>query len=179
MRTLRLSVVVVITLLLAASAMGCMPSWQEDWDLETVYLPAVYVTGETKDSDIEDVLAWDASDPRLSGAVTVRERSKAYPPGRVGTGGEGPSAFVATKVYEVVNAGGRWSGTATGLHVGDPYVGMDTVLLRGEDAYDGLSAYLLYGWPDDDDHDYPTFRGLIFPDPMPVPPGVSEPLAEE
>lgn len=160
-------------LLLAGVASGCKPSWEADWDIETVYSPAVYVSGETTggtDGDARRLwFEWEASDPRLSGQVTVRDRTKTYPRGWQATGGAPPAAFVAAKTYEVVSDGGRWVGSATGLDLTEPEdIVLDTVILSGKGAYEGLTAYLLVDG--DPNWENPTFRGMLFPDAMPVAP---------
>jgi hypothetical protein len=176
MHAWRLTLAGTVILLLAASAIGCdgfVP--QEDWDIETVYLPAVYVSGETSGgTDGNDrglTFEWVASDPRLSGNVTTRARGRTFPPDFEAYGGAPPAVFVTARTYEVVNDGGRWVGTATGLDMTEPEdIVMDTVMLSGEGDYDGLTAYLLVDG--DPNWDAPTFSGLLFPGPMPSPPAV-------
>jgi hypothetical protein len=79
---------------------------------------------------------WVASDPRLSGSVVYTGNWHGYD----GTGG---MSVQATSVV-LVNDDGRWSGAGTALSAGD--FDMDTMILRGEGAYEGLTAYVMQDW---------------------------------
>jgi hypothetical protein len=74
--------------------------------------------------------------------------------------------------YELVNDGGRWTGTGTGLSIevadlphGQLAVG--TIQLSGEDGYEGLSALIHMDWSDG--FGPPVVYGIIFPGEMPYP----------
>ncbi len=95
----------------------------------------------------------DADDDRLDGTGSVRYNSSKYPfPVEVSAG-----------IYDFANEGGRWVGTMTAFVEPTMGIDRDTVILSGEGAYEGLSAYLLIDWsslPAD-------FIGAIFPGEMP------------
>jgi hypothetical protein len=103
---------------------------------------------------------WEASDPRLSGTATFWAIWHEYASGDF-------SVDASTRVVE--NDAGRWVGTATAL--AGPGIETDTVILHGEDAYEGLTAYVLI-----DFRVFPIeFVAAIFPGEMPPFP---EPAAE-
>ena len=96
--------------------------------------------------------SWDASDTRLTGEVTYIGNWREYP-------GAGFQVEGATRVLE--NDGGRWVGTATAL-VRDG-LNSDTIVLHGQDAYEGLTAYILMDWATEP----ATFVGAIFAGELP------------
>ena len=95
----------------------------------------------------------DADDDRLDGAGSARYNSSKYPfPVEVSTG-----------IYDFANEDGRWVGTYHAFVEPTMGIDRDTVILTGEGAYDGLSAYLLIDWSS-----LPAeFIGAIFPGEMP------------
>jgi hypothetical protein len=104
---------------------------------------------------------WEASDPRLSGTSTYTGSWLEYPSAELGVD-------ATTRVVE--NDEGRWVGTSTALT--GPDISTGTVILRGEGAYEGLTAYVLMDW-------HPlltpqaTFTAAIFPGEMPPFPELS------
>lgn len=95
---------------------------------------------------------WEASDPRLSGTASYTGNWQRY-------GAAGFQIEAGTRVLE--NDGGRWVGTTTALASDD--LNTDTVVLHGEDAYEGLTAYVLMDWTAN-----PTsFTAAVFPGEMP------------
>lgn len=95
----------------------------------------------------------DADDDRLDGTGSVRYNSSKYPfPLEVQAG-----------IYEFGSDDGRWIGTMTALTEPTLSIDRDTVILTGEGAYDGLSAYLLIDWSNSP----AEFIGGIFPGEMP------------
>ena len=100
---------------------------------------------------------WEATDPRLSGAVTYRGNWMGFP--------EVPMQ-VESATYEVANEGGRWFGAAT-AQAGPSLGNNDTILLRGEGGYEGLMAYILI----DGTTTYPPrIYAAVFPGEMPPTP---------
>ena len=95
----------------------------------------------------------DADDDRLDGAGSARSNSSKYPfPLEVQAG-----------IYDFANEDGRWVGTVTAFVEPTMDIDRDTVILTGEGAYEGLSAYLLIDWSS-----LPAeFIGAIFPGEMP------------
>jgi len=101
---------------------------------------------------------WNASDRRLSGTSTYTGNWLQYP-------AAGFQVEAATRVLE--NDDGRWVGTATAFadvnrNVGPP-VNTNTVILHGEGAYEGLTAYVLTDYSERP----ATFVAAIFPGEMP------------
>ncbi len=94
---------------------------------------------------------WEASDPRLSGTDTYTGNWQRY--------AAGFQVEASTRVVE--NDDGRWVGTATGLD--DSRITTDAVIMHGEDAFEGLTAYVVI--------DYTAspieFVAAIFPGEMP------------
>jgi hypothetical protein len=108
--------------------------------------------GFTRIDGYESTNLWEASDPRLNGTAFYTGNWQRY-------GAAGFQVEAGTRVLE--NDGGRWVGTTTALARGG--VNTDTVVLHGEDAYDGLTAYVLMDWTSS-----PTsFVAAIFPGEMP------------
>ena len=100
---------------------------------------------------------WDASDPRLSGTVIYTGNWRSYSPSDV-------QVESGARILE--NDGGRWVGTSTA--VATPEGNTDTVILRGEGGYEGLTAYVVMDWTARG-----SFFGAIFPGelpPLPEPP---------
>jgi hypothetical protein len=174
MRLCRATWVATVVLLAAgwAALAGCdeSPFNLDVGGTESDYLPAVFVTGKVldwTDSDDDATQRWEASDPRLTGDLSYIADHVGYGPGSAHVA----NASVGAGTYEVVNEGGRWSGTATEMWVDVPRYSTHTVLLTGKGGYEGLSAYLVIdiGWGYDYDR---TFKGLIYPDPMPAAPSL-------
>jgi hypothetical protein len=127
------------------------------------YLPAVHVTGKVldwNDADEVETQRWEASDPRLTGDLEFTARSVHFGPA---TGGVA-NALVTAGVYAVDTVEGHWSGTSTEVWVEVPEFSSHIVLLTGEGAYEGLSAYLVVDIGRPWNYDDRTFTGLIFPD---------------
>ena len=88
----------------------------------------------------------ETDDPRLSGTADI----VTY--GVHGVGGDGfTETHFGSDVLTLVNDEGTWSGRGTSALVldenNDPSVMQATWHLTGEDAYEGLSAYLnVWGW---------------------------------
>jgi len=94
-----------------------------------------------------------ASDPRLTGTALYTGNLQIYEAARF-------DVQAGTVVLE--NDDGRWVGTTTGL---SSYgLNTDTVVLHGEDAYDGRTAYVLLDWTSSP----PSFKAAIFPGEMPA-----------
>jgi hypothetical protein len=118
-------------------------------------------TGTVRERGTHVELAFSSSDPRLSGDVTYLANLDKF--------GDGSS--VHTETYEVVNDDGRWFGTSQGMEVPGLVWG-DSVLLRGEGGYEGLSALL---WIDGMRNE---ISAVIFPGEMPPLPEPVGPAAE-
>ena len=103
--------------------------------------------------------AWEASDPRLSGTEAYTKTYDYYPTG----------FYVDATSRVLENDTGRWVGTGVGMEgvfieAGMPLMSTATVILHGEDAYEGLTAYLLM---DEGTSGSATFTGVIVPGEMP------------
>lgn len=108
-----------------------------------------------------------ASDARLSGDLSLVYNEDEH---------QDPvaSEFFAVQngLYRITNPDGTWRGQMTGFSAGydarseDPRVNMDSVLLHGEGAYEGLTAYLLVDWKQEP----ASFEGAILPGEWPAEP---------
>ena len=176
MRTLRLGLAGVVTLTLLGGS-GSVTAAQDEvpdamapaWVTGTVAVmsgPSGAVEtsegGVTRRDGMQAVLAWVASDARLSGTSNYTGNWASY----AVTGTSFPVLFeVQAGTQVLVNDEGRWTGTVTALVSDSAGIDQDTVILHGEGAYEGLTAYLLMDWsslPAD-------LVGAIFPGEMPSP----------
>jgi len=106
---------------------------------------------------------FEMDDPRLTGAVTLAFNLDVHK----------PSDFVdimpAALALRIENEAGSWSGQGTGVFHGggtipqEEVFNLDTWLLTGAGAYEGLSAILIV----DPTEDPPTVEGVIFAGEMP------------
>jgi hypothetical protein len=164
MRTLRLSLMGMLTLALLGGPSAMVVA--QDDPMAPAFVTGSITQGSPSSSgtgSIDEYGAnittgfvgpadWEASDPRLSGTETYTGNWR-----RFATAGFNVQA--STRVVE--NADGRWVGTATALP--GPDYETDTVILHGEDAYEGLTAYALI-----DFRVFPIeFVAAIFPGEMP------------
>ena len=162
MRTLRLSLVGAVILVLLGGTSGVAAAQDDP-------MAPASVTGSITKTDkgpygtvttdehgamlrtgFVGIAEWEASDPRLSGTDTYAGNWQYS---------AGSSVEASTRVVE--NDGGRWVGTGTGLT--NSRITTDAVIMQGEDAYEGLTAYVVI--------DYTTspieFVAAIFPGEMP------------
>ena len=173
MRTLRLSLLVTVILTLLGGVGGAVLAQDEEADLmaPATVTGSVRYTGGHQSGEIFPIdetvrqsgmissHAWEASDPRLSGREAYLKTFDYYPPGF--------DVDATTRVLE--NDSGRWVGTGVGMEnvfisTDVPRLSTATVILHGEDAYEGLTAYLLM---DEGTSGSATFTGVIFPGEMP------------
>lgn len=135
--------------------------WSSYSDLGTVVKPgSAYgvVDGATGS------MTWDATDPRLSGAATYRGRHHVYP------NLYGDGLDVAT--WTVTNEAGAWRGESRGICMCSEDINVATVILNGEAAYEGLTAYLTWDRTPEKGHivrtrEQDTMRGLILAEDWP------------
>jgi hypothetical protein len=140
--------------------------WSSYSDLGTVVQPgSAYglIDGATGS------MTWDATDSRLSGVATYSGRQYVYPE----LYGDG----LDVAVWTVTNDEGTWRGESRGIDSFDADSNVATVILTGEAAYEGLTAYLTWGRVSEDDcivrtYEEDTMRGLILAEdwpPLPEP----------
>ncbi len=115
--------------------------------------------GAMRHRDLRFTSTWDASDPRLSGAVSLRANRDRY---------ERQQMEVGSGRAVIENEGGRWVGAGTWLG-GEDLGETMTLVMQGGDAYEGLTAYVVVNLVAQ------TFAASIFPGDMPAFP---EPPAE-
>ena len=130
----------------AAVVTGTITPWSEESAGTTSVLDGASLMDGARFTN-----TWEASDPRLSGSTSITTNWKHY---------EGLRMLVEAANYSLENEGGRWAGTATSL-LGERLGETDTVILHGEDAYEGLSAYIVI------DRASSTFNAAILPGGMP------------
>mgnify|MGYP001817615514 CR=1 FL=1 len=109
--------------------------------------------GVTRYDDAWYTLGWEADDPRLTGEATIRHNAHDY---------ESLGLLLSSGVVELATADGRWTGEVDSLLAGD--LAKTTILLSGEGAYEGLTAYVMM---DENDDEPPTFSAAVFPGEMP------------
>ena len=114
-----------------------------------------WLDGALRGEGLMYTTTWEATDPRLSGAVTVVANRDEYE----------RAEMAATSVSAAVeNDGGRWAGSGTyleGEELGETW----PLILQGEDGYEGLTALVVMG---------PGGRSVaaaVFPGDMPAIPG--------
>jgi hypothetical protein len=120
-------------------------------------MAAVAVTGKlgpvdvTPDGSKATALMVTSSDPRLGGVFTYVENKDEFP-GDMWVGRPGPRSAMMT-----------WVGTGTEYFTD---TGLETMILTGEGAYAGLTAYVNVDWAQIGR----PFKGIIFPGEMPETP---------
>ena len=168
MRTLRLSLVGMFTLALVGGP-GAMVVAQDDPMAPAVVtgtatmisqgpqqVPETLPNGATLEK-VSFTHRWETSDPRLSGTSTFISNWQRF----------GAANFQVDRTIRVVeNEDGRWVGTGTDLWGGDGNKNTETVILHGEDAYEGLTAYVVMSW-NPPASPQANFVGAIFPGEMP------------
>jgi hypothetical protein len=116
--------------------------------------PGVMRPDETRstyhETDRQTAMTWVSSDPRLSG--------EGLSAGNRDINRDG--SFIEHETYAIANDGGGWVGPGVGLGVAPPMPNLlvsngplpaspdhqDLVVLRGEGAYEGLSALVRIDW---------------------------------
>jgi len=164
MRTLRLSLVGTVILVLLGGLGGAVVAQDEPAD---PMAPAAvtgtvgsgpdispgsetYFAGKYRTEGMQGILYYEASDPRLSGEVTLTGNMDDY---------RSESIYVGAGTRVLVNDDGRWLGTDTGLGLPDGMADMEFMVMHGEDAYEGLTAIIVEDWSGEP----PTFVGAIVP----------------
>lgn len=101
---------------------------------------------------------WDASDPRLTGELTVSYNYDYY---------ERQGLLLASGRSTLGIADGNWVGDAR--YIGGPDLrGTTTIVLEGQGPYEGLTAHVVV----DQDAGPITFSAAIFPGGLPEPPAL-------
>ncbi len=119
-----------------------------------------WVDGALRGEGLMYATTWEASDPRLSGAVALTANRDEYDQ-------EEMAVIAASAAVE--NDDGRWAGSGTyleGEELGETW----TLVMQGQDAYEGLTALVVMG------PGGRSFAAAIFPGEMPKLP--EEPPAE-
>ncbi|MFO7532485.1 MAG: hypothetical protein R6W93_08475 [Candidatus Limnocylindrales bacterium] len=181
MRTLRLSLVGTVMLALLGGFGGATVSAQSEEPLDPmgasfwtatftdVEPPAIAFTagpGYDEASGVASEGLVEASDPRISGRWRQVMDMRSY----VSREPAGVPATVWTATARLDNEEGAWVGTFTGFLDGD--VGREWNVLRGEGAYEGLTA--VFRWLGEEYRQ----EGIIFPGDLPPLPDPIEPPAE-
>ncbi len=113
--------------------------------------------GMSANDNVHLTFQWEASDPRLTGSGTYDSNWLSY-------------LFQNMKLeasrYTLENDEGRWVGTGTTVSSLDDMMETHTMILRGEDGYEGLTTYVVM----DDGLSGTSFHAAIFPGDMPAVP---------
>jgi len=140
----------------------------------TLGAPAQITSGRTSVTDgVTQRRGWlfadvpiETSDPRLNGLITTSANGDER---RVT--GTTEAVDLQSSKYRIANDDGSWLGQGTAfihLEGGTPTADLDTLLLTGEGAYEGLSAYLLFDFSES-----PTaVEGVVFAGEMTPAPGL-------
>ena len=181
MRSIKSGLIAILAIgLMAGSAVGVTA--QEDAEVDSM-APAVVTglffggcpdmgatvtapDGVTETKPTFSCQRWETNDERLNGANIKVGNWEGYPD-------HGFQIEVGT--FSTTNDGGSWTGVTTALVIdaadGIEPVNIDTVILTGHGAYEGLTAYLIQDWSKDP----VEVIGAIFPRDMPE---VPEPATE-
>jgi len=111
-----------------------------------------WTDGAVRGEGVMATQTWEASDPRLSGELSITYNYDFY---------ESLGLFVMAGAVALENDDGRWEGTANYLG-GDALQGTTTMLMHGTGTYEGLTSYVVW------DENPPTFQAAIFPGDMPA-----------
>jgi len=163
--------------LLAGSAVGVTA--QEEDPAGAAYFTGTIgestVVGEPTEGVVDGVLEVrgleregpiETTDPRLTGSLSRVIDLDVHPVD------DFAEVVLFTVQHRIENEDGSWSGTGTGVAHGGPgapeeeALDFDTVLLTGDGAYEGLSAFLLADFAPEIGAD---IKGVIFPGQMPEP----------
>ena len=108
---------------------------------------------------------WEANDPRISGTATIVTNETDYRVGAATLAPTGDTGTVRAGLISIVNEDGSWEGPFTNLQVENLGLASTSGWLTGTDAYEGLSAYVVWSFPGEN-----TFYGHITAEgPPPVP----------
>ena len=178
MRAIRTSLISSLTLgLLASSVIGVAA--QDEDAVDAAYFTGTIgestVVGEPTDGVVDGVLQIrgleregpiESTDPRITGSLSRVIDLDAHPVG------EFEEVAIFTVQHRIENDAGSWAGTSIGVGHAGPGVSeeealdFDTVLLSGDGAYEGLSAFLFADFAPEVGAD---IKGVIFPGEMPEP----------
>lgn len=113
---------------------------------------------------------WEANDPRISGTATIVTNETDYREGATTLVPTGDVGTVRSGLLRIVNDEGSWEGEFLNLQLENVEFASASGWLTGADAYDGLSAFVLWSFPGDG-----TFHGHITAEgPPPAPESVPE-----
>ena len=180
MKGLRTTTISILALgLLAGSAVGVAAQDEAEVPTGASYftgtIGASDVTGEPTEAVVDGVLEVrglmregpiEATDPRLTGSLS---RVLDFD---VHSVGDLEDVVLFSAPHRIENDAGSWSGTGTGvIHAGadlsaEEELDFYTVVLTGEGAYEGLSAFLLADFAPEVGAD---IKGAVFPGEMPEP----------
>lgn len=113
-------------------------------------------------------IEFNTNDPRITGTATIISTETDYRQGAT-TLATGDVGAVRTTLIRIVNDEGSWDGQYTDLQIDDLDFQIMAGWLTGMDAYEGLSAYFVWDFPDNVLRGYITAEG-----PPPVPEGLPE-----
>lgn len=136
-------------------------------------------TVETSETRADGVVAetfvlsarWASNDPRIDGLMTNLGTTLDYRQGALSDSGTDVTGLIGSSLVRVVNDDGAWEGTLDSVAIEDDGTDQVSGWLVGEDAYEGLMAYVVI------DYNSPCCKlsGHITPE---DPPSVSGTLPE-
>lgn len=114
-------------------------------------------------------IEFDTNDPRITGTATIISTEIDHRQGATTLAPTGHIGAVRTTLIRIVNDEGSWEGQYMDLQIDDLDFEIMAGWLTGTDAYEGLSAYFVWDFPDNALHGHITAEG-----PPPVPEGLPE-----
>jgi hypothetical protein len=153
MRTTRTIMAAAAAALLIMTSVGATAASDADSDAQPC-------TGTVEFSD--EGMAWDATDPRLSGDATGTGGWSFY-----GTAGEDAGSMPAEdRSYIIINEDGSWGCAKSTPTAPEPDATGHTLIFAGTGDYEGLTAHIRIDWST-----YPfSFSGVIVEDSVPEDP---------
>jgi hypothetical protein len=137
-------------------------------------------TVETSETRLDGVVAetfvlsarWASNDPRIDGLMTNSGVTLDYRLGALSDSATGVTGVIGSSLVRVINDDGAWEGTLDSITMEDDGTDQVSGWLVGEDAYEGLMAYVMI------DYNSPCcmMSGHITPE---SPPSVPDELPEQ
>jgi len=117
-----------------------------DWNTIAAPVSERHDDGVVDGTGGADTFTWIANDPRIAGTATMVMNETDYRDAATALAPTGEIGVIRAAVLRIVNDGGSWEGPLTWLELADPELVSISGLLTGTDAYEGLSAYVVWSY---------------------------------
>lgn len=104
-------------------------------------------------------VSWDANDPRITGTGTYTVNETDYREGATPLAETGDIGTIWTGLLRIANDEGSWEGVLQHLYLSSSDWSSASGWLTGTDAYEGLSAYVVWWGATDELHGHITAEG--------------------